>query len=296
MRKTLLALMALIITLSFSACDGSVPGSTPSDPVDVSPPVISPAPESPDITAPPENTETPPPESSPDISNEEAIEIFRGFLSVNFERLSEASFNSIAGIGFLDLDLDGTLEMILFDAGASASMGANVFDIIDGGVHCVSSSIAAIGEIFGDAELSEISISANFMENFRLMEEAETGERFFVVESSNGNIDSSFSELIRFGNEEGRLTLSSVFYKYEEYDVETRQVTHQEFRVGSTEALLSGYTSFVDNFYADNSDLQLECLGAFVWEITDYVENRESFMILTDMALELSKANVLPQE
>jgi hypothetical protein len=214
-------------------------------------------------------------------------------LSDNYDRLVEVSYNTIAGLGFVDLDFDAQAEMVLFDAGASASMGVSVFDIVNGKVVCVSAHMTPIGEAFGTNRLSHILICANFMVSFRLLENTATGERFFIVESANADAEESYSEVVRFGSDNGALTLSSVFHKTERRDPETGEATGASYSVGSIEAYLSGYTSFVDNFYAENIDLGLECGGAFVWEHSDYVENYDNFMALADEALALIPQNRL---
>lgn len=292
MHKILPAILALIITISLCGCEEKTVGGSEQSPELLSSPSaeISPAPSDAAAES-PEITESPGVSPSPITDAEESKRVFRDFLASNYDKLSEVSFGSIAGIGFADLDLDGGLEMILFDAGASVSMGVNIFDIVGGKVVCVSAGMQPIGDAFGGGYLSDISINASFMENFRLMENIKTGERFFIAESGNGNNEASYSEIIRFGNENGALTLSSIFYKYEEYSLETGEVTLQRFRVGNTDAMLSGYTSFVENFEAENLDLELECEGIFVWKINDYIENIENFMTLVDKALELSAQN-----
>lgn len=293
MRKSAAAFLALIILLFLCGCskeqpEGDDSGSELLNSQNLTTPEVSPQ----DGTS-PEIPESP--EPSPGLSGDtETAEIFRSFLDENYSRLEEAGGASVAGIGFIDLDLDGSSEMILFDDGASASMGVNIFDIIDGKVHCISANTQMIGAEFGGKYLSEIVICANFMEDFRLLEDSATGERFVVVESYNGNIEATYSELIRFGKEDGLLTLNSIMYKYEEYDVETGDVTAQKFRVGHTDAMLSGYTSFSEDFYNANADLGLECRGVFVWETADYVKSRENFMLLVDQAIALAAENAPP--
>lgn len=291
MRKILLALMAITLIIFLCGC-GEEAGGSPE--LSSALPSSSPAetlPEPSGGVPAPQDSETPDASPSPSGEDAQAAEAFRAFLSENYDKLTEVSFKSIAGVGFIDLDLDGCRELILFDAGASASMGVQIFDIIEGEVQCVSANIQAIGQAFGGGSFSSVIVNANFMEDFRLMENKATGDKFFVVESMNGSIDASYSELIRFGDDDGALTLSSVFYKYEEYDTETGDVLLQRFRVGSIDAKISGYTSAFDRFYAENEDTGLECRGVFVWENNEYTENYKNFMDMVDKALELSEKN-----
>lgn len=291
MRKILLAVIAIALIFLFCGCEEKTGDSPEPEAELLSSPNTEASPEPTDGTPAPDESESPEVSPSPSKEDAEAVEMFKSFLSENYDKLSEASFKSIAGIGFIDLDLDGCRELILFDAGASASMGVQIFDIVEGEVQCICANIQAIGEAFGGKNSSSVVINANYMEDFRLMEDKATGEKFFVVESINGNIDSSYSELIRFGNDNGMLTLTSVLYKYEEYDIGTGEVLLQKFRVGSIDAKLSGYTSAVDRFYSDNEDTGLECYGVFVWENSEYTENYKNFMDIVNKALELSVKN-----
>ena len=128
MKKTL-ALMLLVFSMLLSLCaceehavqSGETPGVPPSPIPAASEPEVSPS-----------------PETSPSFDEKE---IYRSFLSENYEKLSAACFGVISGIGLIDLDMDSKLEMVLFDAGASASMGVQLFDIIDGGVECISIAV-----------------------------------------------------------------------------------------------------------------------------------------------------------
>lgn len=291
MRKPLAALLALTISFILAGCSGE-PAETQdpgSDLLNSEPPASeqlpSKTPESPEIS------ESPDPSPAPSDGDAETAALFRDFVYNNYDKLAELTGNSISGIGFIDLDLDGDREMLLFDDGASASMGVNIFDVTDDGIRCISANMEALATEFGNGETSAITINANLMEDFRLLENTETGERFFVVESYNGNIESSFSELIRFDRTDSGLDLCSVYYKYEEYDTDTGEVINQSFRVGSTDAMISGYNTFVANFNSDNADLGLECVGVFIWEAPEYTKSRDQFMSLLDQALTLSLEN-----
>lgn len=295
MRKVILALIAAILIFSLCGCSEAPEGELSSAAGDVFAVPDETPPEYPEETEVPFVEETMP-APTPNEEDEKATRIFREFLSDNYDKLMELSFKSIAGIGFIDLDLDGVRELILFDAGASASMGVQFFDIVDGEVQCVSSNIQGIGEAFGGKYFSDIIVNANFMEDFRLRENKSTGERVFVVESKNGSIESFFSETIRFGSSEGVLTLSPVFYKYEEYNTETSDVLLQKFLVGGKDATASEYSSAADKFESESKDMGLECRGVFIWENDEYSENYKSFMENVDKALALYEQNREPAE
>ena len=294
MQKTFLVVLALVLLTSLSACGGSLPEITLPDSELSDTPL--PDPQTNNDTQATENPSellVTPPSDEPAPDDSASAEVFRTFLSENYEKLNEASFNNIAGLGFIDLDLDGSREMLVFDAGASASMGVNIFDIIDGTVECVSASMIPIGEAFGGRHLSAISISANFLEDFRLMEDA-NGERFFMVKSFNGNDEFFFDEQIRFSNRDNVLEPVSLMYKYEEFNSETGEIIKQAFRLGTEDATADDYNSFHSRFAVENIDTALECQGFFVWEISNYSGDFASFMTIVDKALALSSGNALP--
>ena len=70
--------------------------------------------------------------------------LYRDFLELNYVPLTTAC-GFISGVGLCDLDLDGCAELILFDAGASSSMGVQLFDVEDGKAVCVSASRVEVG-------------------------------------------------------------------------------------------------------------------------------------------------------
>ena len=56
--------------------------------------------------------------------------------------------DGISGLGFIDLDLDGTPELVVFDQGASATMGVHLFDLSGDWVYCVSSELDSAAGAF----------------------------------------------------------------------------------------------------------------------------------------------------
>jgi hypothetical protein len=264
---------------------------------------------SPAATEQPQETEQPTstdePEDEPDAVSEdgEAAEdaptldwqtIYTNFLTDNFSTISEQLYGSIAGIGFIDLDFDGTPELVLFDPGASASMGVQFFDITDasGTVECVSANILSVGETFGGDYLTEAYVNANYFEDFRLAENAD-GERIFYVNSGNGGIDFSYTELIEFGGQtvgdDGIvvLTLTSLLYRSDRYpdeeeggSAEESEFTYMSERVSSEE-----YEAQLAAFNAEYTDTDYEARGVFMWEDKSYTTDLTGLMAMLDNAI-----------
>lgn len=223
--------------------------------------------------------------------NTEREKTFRSFISDNYKELSEACYGGISGIGFIDLDLDGGIEMLMFDAGASASMGVQFFDIIDGNVECVSANMKSIGDAFGGNHFTETYVNANFFEDFRLMRRKTDGEFFFLVNSGNGMEGSMYRELIKFGNSSGALTLTPLIYKSEEFDPANGTVLSTECRVNGASATLSEYTAAYNKIYAEAEDTGLDMKGAFVWENQSFTQDKDGVLAMTDEAITRSRSN-----
>ncbi len=287
MKKIIWAVLALSILLLFSACNdqAELNGGLETE--------LSPNPSESPVAGnvSPDTSVTPSASPSPSMTDDEAAEIYRSFLDENYDTLFYACFGNIAGVGFIDLDCDGCSELIIFDVGASASMGLQFFDIVDGSVECISANMELVGESFGGDHFTSKVVNANLMEDFRLMEDNTSGEEYFVVESGNGSVEFSYRELIRFGNDNGVLTLTSVAYKYEEYNTETNTTTLQKFRVHDADATADEYASAISSWSAGAKDLGLECRGVFTWESAGYAEGHKGFTAMVEKALELSANN-----
>ncbi len=227
----------------------------------------------------------PTPTQSAQVGIDERFNTFRSFLSDNYQELSDAFFNGISGIGFIDLDLDGGIEMLIFDAGASAAMGLAFFDIIDDKVECVSANMDAVGEAFGGDHLSKIVVNANRFDDFRLMQDKKTGEKFFIVESGNGAADFSYSELVRFGNDNGVLTLKSLMYKYDEYDIDSGELKSASFKVAGVDVEKTKYDSAYSAFFSGAEDLGYTAMGTFLWEKDDFSAGLDGLLAMADKAL-----------
>ncbi len=231
------------------------------------------------------------PSPSPSADSSQRKVIFRSFLSENYQKLSDSFSGGISGIGFADLDLDGGMEMIIFDAGASAAMGVQFFDIVDGKVECVSANMDAVGKTFGGTHMSSVIVNANHFNDFRLMKDKTTGEKFFIVSSGNGAADFTYSELIRFGNKSGVLTLESLLYKYETYDVDSGETTGDTYKIKGKSADGAAYKAANDAFYASAEDTGFDAQGVLTWE-SNFNASYEGFMAMADKALSLYDGNI----
>lgn len=221
------------------------------------------------------------------VDNKARGEVFRTFLSDNYQKLSEAFFGGISGIGFIDLDMDGGIEMLIFDVGASAAMGLQFFDIVDGKVECVSANMDAVGTSFGGKHFSKVIVTANNFEAFRLMEDNTTHEKFFTVSSCNGAADFSYSELIRFGNDNGVLTLTSLLYLYQEFDIDSGAVIGESYKVYGKDSGREQYSIAYEKIFSEISDTSYKAKGVFLSESKDYENGLDGLLAMADKSLSL---------
>ena len=226
-----------------------------------------------------ESSETPMPSDEIDWSG-----IYTDFFDTGFDKLQESFFGSIAGIVFIDLDLDNTPEMLVYDLGASASMGVQIFDIIGGSVECVSANMSTVGDTFGGDNLSQVYVNCNSFTDFRLMESAD-GERFFAVESGNGAIDFSYKELIIFGlANNGAVTLKQELYMYSEYDDDGNETTAR-YEADGVSCTADEYTPKYEAFFSDNKDLDYEASGRFFLSDKAYTQDYDGIMLMVKDAI-----------
>ena len=223
------------------------------------------------------------------VDNTARAKIFRTFLSDNYQELSNTFFEGITGIGFIDLDKDGGIEMLLFDAGASAAMGLQFFDIIEDKVECVSANLNSVGSAFGGKHMSAVVVNANSFQDFRLIQNKETDELFFVVNSGNGAADFMYRELIRFGCNGGVLTLTSLMYIYSEIDIDSGAVTGAIYKVNGEEVSAAEYSNALEKFDSGMTDTGYIAKGVFFSEISEEGTkfNFETMMVMADKALSL---------
>lgn len=247
-----------------------------------------------EVPAPPE-TQLPaatPPAQSPDMPETPAPDedawrsIYTAFLSESYDALADAFVVGIAGLGFIDLDLDGTPEMLIFDSGASAAMGVQIFDIIGSNITCVSANLLTVSDAFGDAYTSEYYVNTNFMDAFRLKQRPD-GSRFFCVESGNGAVDFSYTELILFGEADGALSLESRLYRHEEYEEESGDIIAITCTSQGEGIDLATYEYYHSQFFKENADCGYTAAGAFVWENKEFDNGYDGFLAMAEAALAL---------
>lgn len=244
------------------------------------------------------------PETSPDalagtpvspanVDNSARCRVFRTFLSDNYKAISDAYSGGISGIGFLDLDCDGGIEMVIFDSGASAALGAEFFDIdADGAVECVSANLEAVGRDFGGKYFSDVTVNANRFDDFRLMKDKSSGEEFFVVESGNGALDFKYTEQIRFRRgADDVLTLESLYYDYQETD-DDGNILGETWRVGGKSATQSEYEAAKKTFEKSVDDQNYTAAGVFVWDSgANYEKGAAGLQQMAEKAFSLWQAN-----
>ncbi|MDR1132023.1 MAG: hypothetical protein LBL15_06360 [Oscillospiraceae bacterium] len=284
LRRIYIWILALTL-LCACANRAAVPSDTP---ISSAPPENSAAPATEAaVSAPPDPSPTP---SAEPVDNTARGALFRAFLNDNYKKLSDAFYGGISGIGFIDLDGDGGIEMLVFDAGASAAMGLQFFDIINNQAVCVSANLETVSSAFGSGYMSAVSVNANRFDDFRLVRDTQTGGEFFIVESGNGAVDFAYSELIRFDcGDEGALTLTSLLYKYEDYNADTGETIGESFRIGNAEASREDYETAYSAFFSGLQDTGFEAQGVMLWNQADYYEaGLDGLLAMADDALALS--------
>ncbi len=238
----------------------------------------------------PEPTAAPTPEPRPDspLAGYTATEAdwqsaYRQFVEDNFDVLAALWPEGMSGVGFVDLDIDGMPEMLLFDMGASASMGVQLFDIVEDAVVCVSSVNEAAAAAFGGERFQALSVCACFFEDFRLLEAGE--EIFFSVRSTNASLESCWEEQLRFDRGEGdALTLSSLFRLETESDVENGTIAAEHF-FASGEAVDEAVYMEAAESMGRAYDLGYEAAGLFLWnDMERYDTSLEGLLVMLEDA------------
>ena len=211
-------------------------------------------------------------------------ESYLAFLDDNYDILAALWPEGLTGVGFIDLDLDGTPEMILFDLGASATLGVQMFDAKDGQVYCVSSVQENAAGAFGDEYFSRVSVCTSYFEAFRLSVTA--NGYCFWVDSANGTLESSWDELVRFDCEDGILTPVSICGRYLETDGETGAVVAERYTVAGEESDAESYTA-VFKVYSEARDTGYDAAGVFLWsDIQRYDTTYDGLMAMARDAAE----------
>ncbi len=275
MRRFSAVLLAVGLILSLCACGGGeVRQDAPASEVKET--------EIPVVLAPTAVPREEPADQPPALTVSEPVvgweESYLTFLSDNYDIFAALWPEGLAGVGFMDLDLDGTPEMLVFDLGASATMGVHLFDLKDGKVYCVSSAMDSVSGAFDPAYLTAVSVCANYFESFRLLR-GEDGCAFWV-ESANGTLESAWNEIIRFDCADGVLVPVSVCSRYLENNPETGVVITEDYTVGEAQSDEEGYMQAALP-YTQGEDMGYEGSGLFLWNnMKHYDTTYEGFMAM----------------
>lgn len=275
MKKYASFFLALCLVLSLAACGKEAPAPAPA-PVVTAIPVPVPTPEATEAPAPVET-------AAPAPAAWETL--YSSFLTANYQTLAEACYGFVAGVGFIDLDLDTVPELLVFDAGASSSMGVQFFDIVNGKVECVSASSVAVGDAFGGEYYDpRLNVNTTAFEAFRL-KEGPDGALYFEVTSHNGAEDLRYSELIRFGkNAAGVLTLQTLACRQTSVDPATQTELYTVCTVGDQPIDSSTYDAILAEA-GRAIDYGYEAGGVFLWEDKGYGQDILGFNAMLEAAV-----------
>ena len=263
---------ALVLMCAMTACGATAPEPAPSETLLAPPTVSGTATLAPAV---PETVVLPAPA-------EGWADSYLQFLEGSFDIFSALWPEGVSGMGFIDLDLDGTPELVVFDQGASITLGAHIFDLVDGKVYCVSSALDSAGGAFDGTYLSPADVCTNLFESFRL---SRTEEGWcFWVDSSNGTMETTWDEFIRFDCVNGVLTPKAVCYRYLEYDPASGLVAGEEYTVSGAPADRAAYEAAAD-IYRNGLDAGYEAKGVFLWNGSYDTAAYEGFTALAQAAV-----------
>lgn len=273
MKRFITMLLAALMVLSLCAC-----GAAGAEEASAQIPTEAPVPT--------ETAETPAPAAEPEVALPETAEgwqdVYLTFLDENYDIFAALWPEGLSGVGFIDLDLDGTPEMLVFDLGASATLGVQLFDLVDGQVYCVSSGLDSAAGAFGEDYFTPLSICASYFDAFRLIE-TEEGYVFWV-QSANGTLESAWDEIIRFDCVDGVLVPVSVCSRYLESNVETGEVIAEDYSVAGEASDAAGYEQAAAP-YANGVDTGYEAVGMFLWNnMKRYDTTYDGFMAMAQDA------------
>ena len=188
------------------------------------------------------------------------------FLSSNYDIFAALWPYGVGGMGFIDLDLDGTPELVVFDQGAAATMGAHLFDLADGKIYCVSSVTDGSAGAFDSTYLTDVGVCASYFESFRLSRTAEGW--CFWVDSANSTMEMAWDEFVRFDCSDGILTPVSVCARYLETDMSSGAVITEDYVVAGDASDKAAYEA-ASNVYLNGQDAGYEAKGVFLWNDMD---------------------------
>lgn len=280
MRRFGSLMLALVLMLCLCAC-GKTAEPAPSAPAPAAEPTaaaVTPEPTAqPAESAPAEAPEQPLPEAAAGWQ-----ESYLTFLSDNYDIFAALWPEGLSGVGFIDLDLDGTPEMLVFDLGASATMGVQLFDLVDGQVYCISSVMDSATGAFDPTYFTPVSVCASYFESFRLIRNGD--DLSFWVESANGTLESTWGEIIRFDCADGVLVPVSVCSRYLESNPETGVVFREEYTVGGEVSDEESYLRAAEP-YTMGEDMGYDGSGLFLWNnMKHYDTTYEGFMAMAEDA------------
>lgn len=255
MKKLLCALLCALMLVSATAC-----GAKPQEPD------VPDVPDEPDVSAP-----------------VDWYADYTAFVDNHYDALLSAC-GQISGFAFFDLDRDGTPELLVYDAGASAAMGVSFFDLDGDEPVCVScgfdETLLDKLPVRAGKQAGEIAVNANGAASFRLLEDPADGTQFYIVESGNGALDFSWRELIRFGCEEdGLLTLESLMYRRDTYDPVTFDSTGSACTVAGEPADADAYDAAYAAFFAGVRETGFSVPDVFLWT-GDYAQTHDGCMAM----------------
>ena len=286
MKRLVCILLAVCLAAGLCACAGGLIPAAQQTPIVISDPVTDPpAPTDTPVPAAPEDT--PPPQPAVltlPPAREGWAESYLAFLDDNYDVFAALWPEGLTRVGFIDLDLDGTPEMLVFDQGASATLGVQLFDLVDGRVECVSSVLENAAGAFGGEHFSPVSVCASFFESFRLCQ-TDSGYVFWVL-SANGTMESSWEEIIRFDGENGVLTPVSVCARFVEGDPEADAVLSERYTVAGQEADKAAYEA-AEAVFSMGRDTGYEARGVFLWnDMAKYDTTYDGLMAMARDAVE----------
>ena len=199
------------------------------------------------------------------------------FLDSSYDVFAALWPDGLGGMAFVDLDLDGTPEMLIFDQGASMTMGVHLFDLVDGTVHCVSSALDSAQNAFNGSYYSSVHVNAGFFEAFRL---SRTSAGWcFWVDSSNGTMETTWDELVRFDSAGGVLTPVSVCDRYLEFDINSGLAVTEQYRVSGAETDSAAYDQAA-LVYQGGQDAGYDIKGVYAWDNAAYTADREGLLAM----------------
>lgn len=225
------------------------------------------------------------PSTVEETETHEEFALYRDFLELNYVPLTSCC-GFISGLGLCDLDLDGCAELLLFDAGASSSMGVQFFDIEDGSVVCVSASCVELGSLYkGQSFDRRHYVDTVDFSAFQLIELSD-GQLFFTVTSRNGDDTLRFTERFRFGRDEADLlTLSCLCCSNEGYDAETGEKKYTVY-TRDDETLSQEEYDAVNLALDSATNMGYSLSGHFIWDDASFGSEYGALMNLYEAVVE----------